>query len=104
MSSPEWVRDDYRLIEALEQAEAMECPGCHVPVELAWHAGMSGFFAKPDDAEVVCQSCTAIKGEQVSYRVGPQVVNTRPDSKGPLKPFEIGVTTARPEPPEKKPR
>lgn len=81
----------------------MECPGCHLPREVAWHAQMHGWFEKPQ-TEVVCQACSAIKGEEVSYHVGAQVVNTRPTAKGPLKPFEIGVTTARPDPPEKKPR
>ena len=87
ISSPAWTPEDRALVMALADFEASLCR-CGQPRHEAWHSEMDGFY---DAVEWVCHGCTARNdGKAVTYSV---VRSTRPDEKGPLPPFVLGVTT-----------
>lgn len=98
ISGPSYTDEDHALLAALKAYEASLCPGCRVPIAIAWHSDMEGWF---DGGEgVVCHSCTANSDHEVAYG-GKH--HTRDFAEKPLPPFVYGVTTTKPTPPAKTP-
>lgn len=87
ISSPQWTPDDRGLLMGLEAYEASLCR-CGFPKEVAWHSEMDGGWFEAD--EFVCHACSAREGSPVAY---VRIRNTRPESKGPMPPFVLGVST-----------
>lgn len=90
IASPAFTPEDQALLMGLELYESSLCPS-GFPREVAWHTEMDGWF---ETEEYVCFACTAANdGDQVTHTF---LVNTRPDSKGPMPPFVLGETTTSP--------
>lgn len=90
VSSPAYTREDRALLMGLEFYEASLC-ACGVPIALAWHSEMDGFY---EADETVCHVCSARKGRQVVY--GTNLRNTR-DMSQPMPPFVPGKTITTPD-------
>lgn len=90
MQSPPYNREDRALLMALESYEASLCR-CGVPVTVAWHSEMDGYY-EADDA--VCHVCSAKAGRQVVYATNLR--NTR-DMSIPMPPFVPGKTITAPD-------
>jgi hypothetical protein len=88
ITSPPVTPEDHALLEGLELHEGRLCR-CNIPIELAWHSDMEGWF---DGPEVVCHACSALQGREVTYS---RLVNTRPPDDV-VPPFVPGVTVTRP--------
>ncbi len=88
--SPAWTHEDRALLMGLESYEASLCK-CGVPINVAWHSEMDGFF---EVNEVVCHACTARAGRQVVYT--PRLRNTR-DPARPMPEFIPGKTITAPD-------
>lgn len=98
LESPDWTPDDRALLLALVSYELTLCPGCGEPKHLAWHSGMEGWY---ETEEWVCHACTAKDGHEVPYRI-PQLDKDLPQRVlDDLEPFELGVTTTAPSPPDR---
>lgn len=98
ISGPLYTVEDHALIAAMRTYEATLCPGCGVEKQVAWHSDMDGWFDSGEDAGVVCHSCTARRGRQVSYAASS---HSRDLVAKPLPPFDPAVTVTRPDPPKK---
>jgi hypothetical protein len=94
VSSQPYTAEDHALLAALAEYEAGLCPGCRIPIEQAWHAGMDGWY---DDQGHVCHACSAHHGRQIAYT---RPVTDRDFAAKPLRPFVFGVTTVPPDPPK----
>lgn len=91
VESPDWTDDDRALLLALQMYEASLCPGCHRPIDQAWHTHSDGWW---ETTSYVCYACTeaaAAEGdsEQVTYDVTR--LTLPPDREFP--PFQLDVTT-----------
>lgn len=88
VQSPAYTREDRALFMGLEAYNSSLCR-CGVPIRVAWHSEMDGFF---EGDEAVCHVCTARAGRQVVYAT---VRNTR-DPARPMPPFIPGKTITAP--------
>ena len=97
IQSPSYTAEDRALLVGLDLYEKDLCR-CGWPRSVAWHSEMDGWM-EPGD-RYVCHACTAAAPEPsdaspktpVTYGGGAK--STRPDSKGPLPPFALGITTS----------
>jgi hypothetical protein len=88
--SPAYTREDRALLMGLESYEASLCR-CGVPVQVAWHSEMDGYF---EADQVVCHVCTARAGRQVPYSTNLR--STR-DPALPMPAFVPGKTITAPD-------
>lgn len=95
IESPAYSEEDRALVMALRAYEARPKCKCGEPIEVAWHSEMDGFY---EAQRWVCHACTALNNGTPTPG-GMRLVNTRPASKGPMPPFELGKTTTEYEPP-----
>jgi hypothetical protein len=91
IQSPAYTHEDRALLMGLEAYEASLCR-CGVPLEVAWHSEMDGYF---EVDEVVCHACTARAGREVTYTSGLR--STR-DPARPMPEFVPGKTITAPSP------
>lgn len=65
------------MLLGLEVYEGGLCPGCQQPKHLAWQLpGLDNDYWIPSEHdEVLCHSCTADKGEEVTYSMA--AIDTR---------------------------
>ena len=96
VSGPLFTIEDHALLAALTVYEDTLCPGCNVLKVEAWHSDMEGWYDDRDDTAIVCHSCTAQQGREVSYG---HVATSRDFTRKPLPAFDIDATVTRPSPP-----
>lgn len=90
LQSPPYTGEDRALLMGLESWEASLCR-CGVPVQVAWHSEMDGYF---EADQVVCHVCTARAGRQVGYSANLR--STR-DPAAPMPAFVPGKTITAPD-------
>lgn len=72
--------------------QAPRCPGpCGMPIRIAWHADMDGWF---EGHQVKCHACTAMQEDPSKPVIHRFAVDIRPADDRDLSPFVLGVTTA----------